>query len=81
MFDRYCPFPLFDVSISKICSPLKIRGFLDERENLQYSYKEHNLAGIKLQALSIALIWWINLGYKNCIQFLLYVKCTDVVVL
>jgi hypothetical protein len=57
MFDKYCPFPLFDVSILKIRSPLKIRESLYEGDNLQCSYKEHNLTGIKLQAVSIAVIW------------------------
>jgi hypothetical protein len=51
MFDTYTPCPLFGVSILKICSSLKIRESLYEEDNFQCSYKEHNLAGIKLEAV------------------------------
>jgi hypothetical protein len=57
IFDTYCSFPLFDVSILKIRSPSKVRGSLYEEDNLQCSYMEQYVTGIKLQAVRIALIW------------------------
>jgi hypothetical protein len=57
MSDTYSLCPLFGVSILKICSSINVLESLFEEDNFQCSYKEYNLAGIKLQAVSIALIW------------------------
>jgi hypothetical protein len=56
MLDTYRPCPLFGVSVLKMRSSLKIHEFLYEEDSFHCSYKEHNLAGIKLQAVSTALI-------------------------